>query len=201
MDEVLYSNLTIAVHNRDFKLFNKSLSPSSYALIKNRIEIVNDKKIRDIIVNLKFQYATLLRQSDAEVIHSKPEYQHNGRGIFHVVQECPVPCFIVYGLRYGSPLLPQLNFILYSLSQTGITQFWSQTEDFALQRKISADQKRRNPLNMDSIREVFYVLLIGTFVSGISFVLEILFRTETWTYLEFYLKALVRRFQRLNFCR
>lgn len=197
MSELVNSNLTVGVHNRDFRLFNKSLSPEYYVDLKNRIEVFNDQQIRQVIVKRQFQYATLLRQSDATYISRKPANLRNGRGLFHLVQDCPIPCSIVYGLRYGSPYLPRINFILTQLNQAGIMQHWSQTEEFPLQQ----NQKKRNPLSMDNIREIFYVMLIGMFISGIVFLLEVIYYHETMTYLKFFLKTLVRRLQRLNFRR
>lgn len=201
MQELVNTNLTLGVHNRDVRLFNKSLTPEHYAKLENRMQIFNDQKIKEFIDKREFQYALLIRQSDATFIRSKPANLHNGRSVFYMVQDCPVPCFIVYGARYGCPYLPKINFILMNLFQAGILQHWSATEDFPLQKKISAALKQRNPLSMDNIREVFYVLLVGMFLSVITFVAEIVIHHETLAYLKLFLKTLVGRLQRLNFRR
>lgn len=201
MSELVNSNFTIGVHNRDFRLFNNSLTPAHYQSLKNRMEVFNDQKISKVINKREFQYATLIRLSDATYISTKPANLHNGKSLFHVVSDCPVPCFIVYGFRYGCPYLPRINFILTHLYQSGIMQHWTATEEYILQRKISADQKQKSPLSMDSIREVFYVILAGMFISVLIFVLEIIHFHRVLSYLKLFMKTLVRRLQRLNFHR
>lgn len=170
---VTKTNLTLGVHNRDHILFNKSLTDEQYRALDGRIEIINDQKITKIIQNRQFQYATLLRQSDATLISRKAVNMFNGRKLFHLVQECPVPSFVVYGLRYGSPYLSRVNFILENLNQAGILEQWGETEEYALQRKITSTQKDRRALDLNNLLEVFYFLFIGLFFGVLLFVMEI----------------------------
>lgn len=173
MSELVDSNLTIGIHNRDKKLFLKSLTSEQLKVLEDRIEILGDRKIKEVIETRQFKYALLLRQSDAVYISKKLSNLHNGRSIFHVMEDCPVPCSIVYGLRYGSPYLKRINYILDHLNQGGILNQWSTTEEFSLQRKISTNDKEKKPLDMTTLQEVFYVWLIGLFGCVIVFVLEL----------------------------
>ncbi|CAH2047464.1 unnamed protein product, partial [Iphiclides podalirius] len=118
--DLLETNLTFAVHNRHMRIYNRSLGPDGYKAISERTEVFNDMRIKQAIEQRQFQYAVLLRKSDAQFISGKPANMEEGRPLFHTVEECPVPCSIVYGLKYGSPLLPKLNKILHHLNQAGV---------------------------------------------------------------------------------
>lgn len=178
MSELAHTNLSIAVHNRDFVLFNKSLNTEHYDLLKDRIVIFNDKKIKDFFDKRQFEYATLLRKSHALKIIKKPKNMKNGRSLFHIMGDCPVPSFIVYGLRYGSPYLPRINKFLFHLMEGGILQYWNEAESYTLYRKnLVKVNKERKPLNNSSLIEVYMVLLFGLLVSVVSFIIEILWHS------------------------
>lgn len=173
------ANFTFGVHTRHNIIFNNSLSDEYYEKIHERIEIVTDQKIKEIIDQRKFEYALLLRKSDALYISNKPSNLVNGRPIFHTVEDCPVPCSIVYGLRYGSPYLQRLNYILHHLNQGGILQYWTQTDDSHYghgNALYSGNNQERKPLNTTNLREVFIVTLVGFIISIITFFCEIIIR-------------------------
>lgn len=177
MEQLATSNLTLGIHNRDAGIFNNSLSAKSYTMLKNRIVPFNDKQIKLALDKREFQYAILLRKSDSQYVSSKPANMHEGKPYFYTIPDCPLPCFIVYGLRYGSPFLQRLNYIIYHLFQAGILQYWSKTEEYSMDRnRLGAIQnKERKPLNITNLQELFYVLAIGEFISIVVFILEILF--------------------------
>lgn len=177
MGDLVNSNLTIGIHNRDQKLFLKSLTPEYMKALENRIEILRDQKIKEIIQKRQFQYAILLRKSDAVYISKMLANLHNGRSLFHVMPDCPVPCPIVYGLRYGSPYLMRINYILDHLNQASILDYWSETEEYSLQRKIQTNYKEKKALDISTLQEVFYVWLIGLMISAFAFFLEIAVHT------------------------
>ncbi|VVD00565.1 unnamed protein product, partial [Leptidea sinapis] len=89
LSELFQSNLTFGIHNRHRIIFNNSLPDEYYEMISDRIEIVNDQKIKQIIDERQFQYALLLRKTDALFISRKPSNMLSGRPIFHTVEECP----------------------------------------------------------------------------------------------------------------
>lgn len=107
----------------------------------------------------------------------KPANMLEGKPLFYTMPDCPLPCFIVYGLRYGSPYLNRLNSIIHHLFQAGILQYWSRTEEHNVDRRRlgAIENKERKPLNMKNLQEMFYVLGIGLFISTVVFVLEILY--------------------------
>lgn len=147
--------------------------------MRDRIEIFHDQKIKNFIEKREFQYAVLLRKSDANYISRKPANMEQGRPLFHTMVECPLPCSIVYGLRYGSPYLPIINKLLHHLFQGGILQHWAESEEYTLYQKrgmvlFSADNKERKALTMGNLREVFFVLFFGYTISGIIFIAEML---------------------------
>ncbi|XP_075975662.1 uncharacterized protein LOC142976258 [Anticarsia gemmatalis] len=169
------SNLTLAIHNRDFNIVNKSLSPEFYEQTKDRIELFNDKKIKQAIDEKRFEYAILLKKTDAQFITRRPNNMDNGKPLFYVVPDCPLPCSIVYGLRYGSPYLPRLNYILRQLYQGGILQYWTRTEENSNRRSLlSVKSNERKALSIMNLQEMFYVLLIGEVISTLVFALELL---------------------------
>lgn len=180
MAELAKSNLTLAIHNRDLNIFNSSLPPGFYSFIKDRIVTFTDQKIKDSIDNRDYKYAMLLRKTDSQYVSRKPANIYQGKPLFYTMPQCPLPCFIVYGLRYGSPYLPRINYILYHLIQGGILQYWSKTEEFAVDRnRLGGDNKDKKPLTITNLQEMFYVLLIGEFISTVVFVLEILLHKLT----------------------
>ncbi|XP_063891665.1 uncharacterized protein LOC135117131 [Helicoverpa armigera] len=171
------SNLTFGIHNRDLKIFNSSLSTDYYELIKNRIVPFSDKKIREVLDKREYQYATLLRKSDSQYVSRKVSNMRKGKPLFYTVPDCPLPCFIVYGLRYGSPYLNRLNYIIHHLFQAGILQYWSKTEELNADRsRLGAiENKDRKPLNIKNLQEMFYMLAIGELISTLVFIFEILY--------------------------
>ncbi|KPI95857.1 hypothetical protein RR46_11570 [Papilio xuthus] len=179
LSELLQTNLTFAVHNRHLHIYNRSLGGEYYNVIRKRTQIFGDSQIKQAIVKRQFQYAILLRKTDAQFISRQQSNMINGRPLFHTVEECPVPCSIVYGLRYGSPYLPKLNNILHHLNQGGILQYWSKSDEYSLYRtngkSIYGDEnKERKPLSNENVKEIFVVLLIGVSVSLLVFIIEIL---------------------------
>ncbi|XP_068617397.1 uncharacterized protein [Battus philenor] len=179
LPELVHTNLTFAVHNRHLRIYKRSLSPEYYNIISKRTKAFNDDKIKEAIVKRQFQYALLLRKTDAQYISRQQSNMDNGRPLFHTVEECPVPCSIVYGLRYGSPYLPKLNNILHHLNQGGILQYWSKSEDFAFYQSnakslYAEENKERKPLSGENVMEIFIVLFIGLSVSVLAFSGEIL---------------------------
>ncbi|CAG9787622.1 unnamed protein product [Diatraea saccharalis] len=175
LDELFDSNLTLGVHNRYIEIFNASLTHSAREKLKTRIETINDKKIVEIIEERNFQYALLLRKSDAISVTQKVKNMAHDRPIFQVMQECPIPCFIVYGLRYGSPYLRKIENTLHHLNQGGIMNFWLKVEEYNIKRNIfNTDDKYLKPLSLANLRSVFIVWSIGLALSTVSFLLEIL---------------------------
>lgn len=161
------------------QLFNKSINPEYFKLVKNRLEILSDKKIKDIIDRKNYHYAILLRKSDALFITRKPENMKDGRPLYHMALECPIPCSIVYGLRHGSPLLPRINNFLHHLNQAGILTHWTQSDEYTLYQNLGVrfytrDGKEKKPLNLENLREFFMVFGIGLLISFIAFIFEIL---------------------------
>ena len=177
MGQLATSNLTLGIHNRDAGIFNNSLPSNYYTKIKKRIVPFNDKQIKQALDKREFQYAILLRKSDSQYVSSKPANMHDGKPYFYTIPDCPLPCFIVYGLRYGSPYLNRLNYIIHHLFQAGILQYWSKTEEYSIDRsRLGAiDNKERKPLNITNLQEMFYVLAIGEFISTVVFILEIVY--------------------------
>lgn len=177
MGALATSNLTLGVHNRDSGIFINSLTSNYYTLIKDRIIPFSDRKIKEVLDKREYQYAILLRKSDSQYVSSKPANMHDGKPLFYTMPDCPVPCFIVYGLRYGSPYLTRVNYIIHHLFQAGILQYWSKTEEYNVDRsRLSAiENKERKPLNITNLQEMFYVLAIGEFISTVVFILEILY--------------------------
>lgn len=88
--------------------------------------------------------------------------------------DCPLPCSIVYGLRYGSPYLPRIDYILHQLNQGGILQYWGRTEENPGSRKLFVENKERKALSIMNLQEMFYVLLIGDFISTVIFIMELI---------------------------
>ncbi|CAH2229774.1 jg5795 [Pararge aegeria aegeria] len=179
ISELVKANFTFGVHNRHMKIFKKSLSGEYYNEIIKRTVTFNDQNIKDAIDKRQFQYAILLRKSDAQYITRKPTNMENGRPLYHSVAECPVPCSIVYGLRYGSPYLPRLDNILGHLNQGGILEYWSKSDEYTLfqthNKVLYVDNdKGQTSLNVKNLKEVFFVWFIGIFVSFIIFVIELL---------------------------
>lgn len=159
-------------------LFEASLSPNYEDLLLSRIELVDDKKIKKVIDERLFQYAVLMRKTDAQHISRKQANMKDGRPLFHTVLECPLPCFIVYGMEYGSPYLPRINKIFQYLYQGGILGHWTRTEESLLYQTqwktlYAGDSHDKKPLSMNNLKEVLYVWLIGLFVSVIGFGMEI----------------------------
>lgn len=174
-------NFTFGVHNRHMNIFISSLLEHNNEIILKQTEAFSDKKIKEAIQNRKFQYAVLLRKSEAMLISRNPSNMGNGRPIFHTALECPIPCTIVYGLRYGSPYLPRINYILHCLNQAGILQHWSKTEEMGINTRfdkllLDANNKDRRALEMNNLEEVFYVWLFGLFLGCLAFLIEILWR-------------------------
>lgn len=172
------TNLTFGVHNRYIDIFKNSLENHDEGILK-RIRVIDDKKIKEVIDHRKFQYAILLKKTESQYVSRNPSNMVNGRSIFHTVSECPVPCSIVYGLRYGSPYLPRINYILNHLNQAGILQYWSKIEELSMSKNLdkllfSANNKDRKALGMQNLREVFYVWLFGLFLSCLVFLVEII---------------------------
>ncbi|XP_063622369.1 uncharacterized protein LOC134794487 [Cydia splendana] len=182
---LLASNLTLGIHIRHLRLFNNSLTPEYRRELEaqNRIEAFNDKKIKAFIDKRQFQYAVLLRQSDAKYISRKTSNLKYGRPLFHTMLECPLPCSIVYGLRYGSPYLPVIDKKLHYLFQGGILQQWVKTEEFTVNSKIgnalSGNNKERKALTLHNLQEVFLVLIGGYVISGIFFIVELCLHKAT----------------------
>lgn len=177
--QLVESDLTIGVHNRHIRLFNRSLDEYSYNLLKNRIKILNDKKIGEIITKRQFQYAVLLRKLDLLIISRDVSNMENGRPLFRILPECPFPGSIVYGLRYGSPYLNKLNSILHHLNQGGILQHWAKSEEFKNQNPYNPDNnKELKSLTLGNLQELFIVWAIGLTVSTIVFLIEILYNVK-----------------------
>lgn len=177
LQELFQSNLTLGIHNRHVRLFNRSIEPENkyYASVMNRIETINDEKNKEIIEERQFQYAVLMRKTEALYISRMTVNRQNGRPIFHVVPDCPVPCFIVYGLRYGSPYLNKIDNIIHHLHQGGISQFWAESEEQkGTQNKFGTENKEK-PLNLGNVKEIFVVWSIGLLISIIVFFVEIIF--------------------------
>ncbi|XP_047531269.1 uncharacterized protein LOC125066972 [Vanessa atalanta] len=177
--EIFQTNLTIGVHTRHLKLFKRSLSDEYSEELLKKIEVMNDKKIKKIIENREFQYALLLRKSDAEYISRKPSNVADGRPLYHTMLDCPVPCSIVFGLRYGSPYLQRLDYIFNHLNQGGILQYWMKSDEYTLfqtRNKIlfADDSKDKKPLNTNNLKEVFIVWSIGILISTFIFLVETL---------------------------
>ncbi|XP_064292161.1 uncharacterized protein Ir85a [Plodia interpunctella] len=162
-------NLTLGIHNRHINMFAKS----EFTALKNRIEIITDKKIKELIVNRRFEYAILLRKSDAMYISRKPSNMHDGKPVYHTTNDCPLPCFIVYGLRYGSPYLDKLNNILHRLSQSGILEYWSKTEEYKLNKNLYRNEKEIKALSFENLSEIFYVWLSALLLSSFVFIVEL----------------------------
>lgn len=184
---MLQTNLTFAVHNRHLHIYNRSLGGDYYNVITKRTQIFSDNQIKQAILKRQFQYAILLRKTDAQFISRQQSNMINGRPMFHTVEECPVPCSIVYGLRYGSPYLPKLNNILHHLNQGGILQYWSKTDEYSLYKtngkSIYGDEnKERKPLSSENVKEIFVVLFIGVSVSLLMFIIEILLNYFAFSY-------------------
>ncbi|KAG7299166.1 hypothetical protein JYU34_017707 [Plutella xylostella] len=179
LSDLAKSNLILAVHHRHISLFEASLSPNYQDLLLSPMEVFSDKQFKDAIDNRKFQYAMLMRKSDAQFISRKISNMKDGRPLFHTVLECPLPCFIVYGLEYGSPYLPILNNLLHHLNQAGILNYWTASEESVLYQTHSqilyaaGEVQGQKALNMENLREVFYVWLIGLFISVIGLISEI----------------------------
>lgn len=175
MVELAHSNLTLGVHNRDYSIFKNSLPPLIYELVKDRIVTLNDKKIKEILEKRDYRYATLLRKTDSQYVSRKLANMERGRQLFFTMPDCPLPCFIVYGLRYGSPYLNRINNILHHLNQGGILQYWSRTEEYNVDTRLGTiENKDRKPLSITNLQEMFYVLLIGELISTLVFILEVL---------------------------
>lgn len=171
------SNLTIGVHSRDLDIFKSSLTINYKEIFRNRIEIFNDLKIKNFIEERQFQYAVLMRQSDARILTRKSSNIIDGKPLFHIMYECPLQCFIVYGLDYGSPYLGRVNYLFHHLSQGGILNHWIETDENTLIKQQDSflnvgGPAGLKPLNMDNLREVFIVLLCGYFLSIIGLLLE-----------------------------
>lgn len=179
LKELNERNFTFGVHNRHMNIFRSSLIEHNNVLILKRTEIFSDKKIKEVIEKRKFEYAVMLRKTEAQLISRNPSNMAKGRPIFHTVLECPIPCTIVYGLRYGSPYLPRINYILHYLNQAGILQYWSKTEELGMNTRFdkllfNANNKDRKALGINNLKEVFYVWLFGLFLGTLAFLIETL---------------------------
>lgn len=175
MGDLISSNLTLAVHNRHFNLFNKSLDDYTYNILKDRIEVVNDNKITSIIEERQLEYAVLLRKADILSISRNLTNIKHGRPIFRVLSDCPLPIVIVYGLRFGSPYLNKVNDILHHLNQGGILEHWAKSDEFKVDENLSnPDNKEKKPLNLGNLQELFVVWSFGLILSTIVFLFEII---------------------------
>lgn len=179
LDELLATNLTLGVHNRHIRIYKRSISPELLDKIMERTEIFNDKKIKQVIEERQYHYAVLLRKSDAQYISRRPSNMKNGRPLYHTVGDCPVPCSVVYGLRYGSPYLPRLNYLLKHLNQGGILRHWTESDEYTLlqtKNKVSyvENNKEKKPLDMKNVREVIIVWSFGLFISTTVFIIELI---------------------------
>lgn len=145
----------------------------------SRTIVFNDQKIKEVIEGRQYNYAVLLRKSDAQYISRKPSNMKNGRPLYHTVGDCPVPCSVVYGLRYGSPYLPRLNYLLNHLNQAGILRYWTESDEYTLfqthnKATYVENNKEKKPLNMKNVREVIIVWSFGLFVSTVVFIIELM---------------------------
>ncbi|XP_026319274.1 uncharacterized protein LOC113229809 [Hyposmocoma kahamanoa] len=181
LKQLYETNLTFGVHNRHMNIYKSSLTEHNNEITLKRTEAFNDKKIKEVLENRKFEYAILLRKTEAQHISRNPSNMAKGKPIFHTVLQCPIPCSIVYGLRYGSPYLPRINYILHHLNQGGILQYWSKSDELGVNTHfdkllINANNKDRKALGINNLKEVFYVWLFGLLLSCFAFLFEILWR-------------------------
>ncbi|CAH0399921.1 unnamed protein product [Chilo suppressalis] len=173
--ELVNSNLTLGVYERHADMFNISLTASDRERLKNRIEIVNNKKVKQLIEHRNFHYALLLRKTDALSISRKIKNMENGRPIYQVMADCPIPCYIVYGLRNGSPYLRKIENILHHLYQGGITNYWLETENYKVaQILFDFESKTLKSLSLANLWSVYVVWTIGISLSSLAFLLELL---------------------------
>lgn len=175
MSELVQSNLTIGIHNRHMNLFKKS--PFYLDEIESRIITLNDKKIKQILDTKSTKYAILLRETDGKRIYRNMANIIDEVPLYHIMRDCPVPCSMVYGLRYGSPYLPRINVILRHLSEAGILEYWTRSEDHTLNNKHNkalyvGNSHERKPFTMNNLKEIFYVWLSGVVISVFVFLVE-----------------------------
>lgn len=179
LEELLETNLTFGVHNRHLRIYKRSINGELIEQIMRRTEVMNDNKIKEVLEKRQYQYALLLRKTDAQYISRKPVNMKDGRPLYHTVGDCPVPCSIVYGLRYGSPYLPKLNYLLNHLNQAGILHHWTQSDEYTLFQKHNKvtyieNDKEKKPLNIRNVKEVLIVWSFGLLLSTVVFIIELL---------------------------
>ncbi|GBP34760.1 hypothetical protein EVAR_21824_1 [Eumeta japonica] len=177
LEELSKTNLILGIHSHHIRIFKDSLSSTLLKKFEHRIEIIEDEDFERVIDTRDARYALLMRHSDIDYIKKRQRNISNGVPIFHAIQECPVPCFVVSGLNYGSPHLPKLDKTLQLLSQGGIFKFWHQSLEYDLYTEgnkvlFLGENKVTKPLDLAVLQSVFYLWFGGIVVSTIVFIIE-----------------------------
>lgn len=109
-------------------------------------------------------------------------FSGSGRPYLHLMKHNLMPCFQVFHVTAGSPLLPVIDRKIRQLLEGGFIDYFKRK--FLLKGLIDGylypdedsdiDEYQPESINMDLAKYAFFVLTAGLMISVISFMIEIL---------------------------
>ncbi|GAB0092301.1 ionotropic receptor 85a [Sergentomyia squamirostris] len=178
LDAFEESNLNVITLPKYANLIARNLN-ETHAHYNNLIKRINAVTFEQFYRELnKSNTSVAYAHKSSFLKHEEQKKEHivRDRSIYHFVTQCPVPFFVVYIVKYGSPYLATINTILQRSQDVGLAQHWEQYMIMRQKIKQGRFQKHSHapiPLRINHMQAAFYILVIGLLFALTVFIYEL----------------------------
>lgn len=103
-------------------------------------------------------------------------YVKNNEALLHIVKDCPRSFHIVYLVRRDVPFMSNINRIITQFVESGITKSWfMRAKPFRPISDYHSEKNQHKVYKMKNLVIAFSCLTIGLTVSGIIFIVELVY--------------------------
>lgn len=166
------SPYVLVTYQRYVDLIQQVLNESdAYRNLRQNIRAISEDQFFARIRSRDTRYAY------ANKFHINVELLNNPQleEVFNHMRECPVPFHLIYGITYGSPYKPRINYILKQAIESGLIDMWASKRSRMKKRRRSTlndESQHREQFTIYHLQSAFYILFIGLILSFFVFLYE-----------------------------
>lgn len=188
------SGLEIIAATRFKDMLQDNKGGSLTTKLIDKITRVPDDPDVDKVIKKRGHYAVILKETFAlRAVLERDNYQ-NGKPIYRVMKEKPMPSQVCYAMRfgvglpsllffqrfcfrYGSPALPRINKLLRRYQENGLNVFWKDWTVHLMTlmtryKEMLSDDESLKVLTLDNVSASYYILGLGFAGSFLVFMFE-----------------------------
>lgn len=180
LEELDKSGMTIRSSINPFKDGESALYQSISRKVRGKYE--NEKDLSSIEIAAASNVGGIERYLDSKLLIQTHFSDKHGNPLLHIVRDCPNSYFLSYIVPVGSPYLKIINHFLVRINEAGLKSKWLEDfpDAFVYQRRIeklrkedSHSMEEYEAFDLENIKGILIILLIGYCIACIVFISEI----------------------------